>query len=149
MLAYLCYYKLMLSDLPTHETEIVATFDMLKNWSIMWGTLQYTLSHISCSYSFSYVIPISWPWQVWVAGQQISEQPLPECPIWLWLFVGTETSKLPGLESECAHLNHLPDSASWAKISSWGFQALPLLIRLRTRSSAALQILLFLSLTEN
>lgn len=53
------------------------------------------------------------------------------------LFAVGETSKLLGLQFTCTHLNYLPDSANWAKISSWGFQALPLLIRLRTRSPVA------------
>lgn len=66
----------------------------------------------------------------------------------LFLFVVDETSKMPSLEFTCVHLKYLPDSASQAKITSWGFQALPLLIRLRTRSSAALEALVLLSLAE-
>lgn len=66
----------------------------------------------------------------------------------LLLFVVDETSKMLSLEFTCVHLKYLPDSASRAKITSWGFQALPLLIRLRTRSSAALKALLLLSLAE-
>lgn len=67
----------------------------------------------------------------------------------LSLFVVDETSKMLSLEFTCVHLKYLPDSASQAKITSWGFQALPLLIRPRTRSSAALETLLLLSLAEH
>lgn len=66
----------------------------------------------------------------------------------LLLFVVDETSKMLSLEFTCVHLKYLPDSASQAKITSWGFQALPLPIRLRTRSSAALEALVLVSLAE-
>lgn len=67
----------------------------------------------------------------------------------LLLFVVDETSKTLSLKFTCVHLKYLPDSASQAKITSRALRALPLLIRLGTRSSAALEALLLLSLAEH